>query len=172
MYHATLRCFRATIVAVYKQWVLHNLSVRICSLRYPAFYAHAPYCHLWPAPIYIIFPHYLINGTIFEKNKVIEHKICVLISSITFIWNISRFKKNEQDMIKKMYLGRHVKYPLFLSDFNETWIFSTNFPTLLKYQMSCKSVRQSRVVPSAWTDAETDRHDEANSRFAQFFKRA
>jgi len=23
----------------------------------------------------------------------------------------------------KMYIGLHVKYPLFLSDFNETWIF-------------------------------------------------
>ena len=27
----------------------------------------------------------------------------------------------------KMYIGLHVKYRLFLSDFNGTWIFSTNF---------------------------------------------
>jgi len=26
-----------------------------------------------------------------------------------------------------MYIGLHVKYPLFLSDFNENWIFSTDF---------------------------------------------
>jgi hypothetical protein len=26
-----------------------------------------------------------------------------------------------------MYIDVHVKYPLFLSDFNETWIFSTDF---------------------------------------------
>jgi len=26
-----------------------------------------------------------------------------------------------------MYIGLHVKYPLFLSAFNETWIFSTDF---------------------------------------------
>jgi len=37
---------RATIVAVEKQWVLHKLGVCICSLRYPACNAHAPYCHL------------------------------------------------------------------------------------------------------------------------------
>jgi len=36
-----------------------------CSLRYPACNAHAPYCHLWPAPLYHNFPHYLIKGTIF-----------------------------------------------------------------------------------------------------------
>ena len=26
-----------------------------------------------------------------------------------------------------MYIGLHVKYLLFLSDFNETWIFSADF---------------------------------------------
>jgi hypothetical protein len=31
-------------------------------------------------PLYNIFPHYLINGTIFWK-KFIEHQTCVLISS-------------------------------------------------------------------------------------------
>ena len=29
--------------------------------------AHAPYCNLWPAPLYNIFPHYLIKPTIKKK---------------------------------------------------------------------------------------------------------
>jgi hypothetical protein len=41
----------------------------VCSLNYPTCKAHAPYCHLWPATLYYIFPHYLIHGTIFEKEK-------------------------------------------------------------------------------------------------------
>ena len=32
----------------------------------------------------IFFPHYLINGTIFEK-KATEHKMCVLIFSTSFV---------------------------------------------------------------------------------------
>jgi len=36
---------------------------------------------------YNIFPHYLTNGTIFEKRKVTEHKMSVLIFSIQLFWS-------------------------------------------------------------------------------------
>ena len=63
---------------------------------------------------------------IFEK-KVIERKMCVLISSANFDWNISHSKKNWARYDEKYILVFHVKYRLFLSDFNETWIFCTQF---------------------------------------------
>jgi len=56
----------------------------IYKLWYPARNAHAPYRHLWPVPLYNIFLHYLINGTIFEK-KIIEHKLYVLIFCTTSV---------------------------------------------------------------------------------------
>jgi hypothetical protein len=40
-----------------------------------------------------------------------------------------------------MYIGLHVKYPLFLSDFNETSHISKDFRKSLKYQISRKSVQ-------------------------------
>jgi len=56
-YNATLRCIRVTIVAV----LHYRLSVCVCSLRYPASNAHAPYCHLWPAQLHTTFPHYIFS---------------------------------------------------------------------------------------------------------------
>ena len=69
-YNATLWCVRATIVAMEKQYVLHDQSVYLYP-RYPACNAQPPYCHLWIAPLYTIFPH-LINGMIFFKKKLLN----------------------------------------------------------------------------------------------------
>jgi hypothetical protein len=58
-----------------------------------------------------------------------------------------------------------VKYLLFLSNFDETWILATYFRKILKYGIPWKSVLW---VPSCImrTDGRTDRHDEAFRSFA------
>jgi len=65
-YNVTLRRVLASIVAVEKQWVL---LVCASSLSYPGCNALAPYCHMWPARLYMILQRYLINGTIFFLKK-------------------------------------------------------------------------------------------------------
>jgi len=58
-----------------------------------------------------------------------------------------------------MYIAVHVKYLLFMSDFSEIWIFSTDFRKMLKYQFI--KIVQWEPSCSIWTD----RHGEAKSLF-------
>ena len=102
MYNVTMRRVHATTVAVEKQWVLHNLGVCISTFRYPACNVHAPYCHLWPAPLHNVFSHYLINGMMFGKKLL--NTECVFwftlqVLSETFL----NLRRNAGDMIKNVY---------------------------------------------------------------------
>jgi hypothetical protein len=99
------------------------LWVCVCSLRYPACNAHAPYCHLWPAQVYNIFPHYLINDTIFRRKKLLQIK-CVF-----FLYNICLKHFSFWDELSDIWSKMYAKYLLFFSDFNETWIFLTHLQT-------------------------------------------
>jgi hypothetical protein len=79
----------------------------------------------------------------------------VSIFSTTFVWNIFHYKKNWARCDQNMCIGLHVNYPLFLSDFKETWIFSKVFRKIHRYQISWKSVQW---LPSFFmrTDRRTD----------------
>ena len=147
-----MRRVRGTIVAVEKQWVLHNLSVCFCSLRYLAGNAHAPYFRMWPAPLYSIFSTLSHKRHAFEKELL--NTKCVFWFSLQLLSETFLIlRRNEWDMIKNVYWSTH-KVPLFFSDFNETWIFSTDFRKILRYQISWKSVQWERS--SMQTDRRTN----------------
>ena len=163
----TLRWSRATVVVVEKRYYI--FWVRVCSLRYPACNAHAPYCHLCPVPLYHIFPHYLINGAIFGK-KLLKTK-CVfwfslqLLSAIFFILrrieryvfkNVYRSSCTVPVIVVRLWCNLH-----FLDTFSKK-------KKAVKYQISWKSVHWE---PNCCM-GRTDRHDEANRRFSQFCLRA
>ena len=132
----------------------------VCSLGYPAHNAHAPYCHLWPAPLYNIFPHYLTNGTIFEKKrKNLQNTKCVFwftlrLLSETFLI----LRRNERDtnvpaicrILRKPEILRQILGKSWSNEFHEN--------------------RSSgrRTVPCE----RSDRYDEDSSRSPQFCKRA
>ena len=88
---------------------------------HPAWNAHAPYCHLWPDPIYNIFPHYLINGTIFQKRC--RTQIMCFYFPYSFCLKHFSFWEDLSEMYSKPSSGLHSKYSSFLSDF-KTWILS------------------------------------------------
>jgi hypothetical protein len=63
--------------------------------------------------------HIVIDGTIFEKKKIIGHKIMFRVSLQLLSETFCMLRIIERDMIK-MYVGHHIQYQLFLTDFYET----------------------------------------------------
>ena len=135
----------------------------VCSLSYPACNMHAPYCHLQPALLYFSTLSHKWHSS--WKN-VVERKMCVLISSTTFLWTISHSKKKWARYDQKISSGRHLKYPLFLTDFNGTWIFLIVFEKYSNIKFHEYPSIGSRVVLCR----PIDRHDKAYSCFSQFWK--
>ena len=97
----------------------------------------------------------------------------ILTSSTTSVWNISHSMKNWAIYDQK-HVGLHVKYPLLLSDFNKTWIFSKHFRknSQISSVMKIRPVVAELFHAGGRTDRQTGRHDKANSSFSQFCERA
>ena len=107
----------------------------------------------------------------FLKKKLLntecEFWFSIQLLSVTFL-NLRNF---EQDIIINMCIGLHVKYPLFLSDYNESWIFSTDFRKIMKYQISWKSVyleSTSSIRTDGWEDVWTDRQTDMTNLIVAF----
>jgi hypothetical protein len=151
------------------QWKISKyriLWVCVCSRRYPACNAHAPYCHLWPARLYNIFPHYFINDTMLKK---LFNTKCVFRFYIKiFFWNISHPKKNWAIYFQKY-----------------TWVFTSSTlyscPILMKLEFTeifSKSIRMlnfMKILPVGAGLFYGNRrtyilHNEANCRFYEIVK--
>ena len=149
-----------TIVALETQYVLLILSV--CLQAYVFSLQCA--CAIWSSVACPAMQYSSTWSDLFfkKKKKIIEYKLFVPIFFLKFCLKHFVFLEELSEILLKMYIGLHVKYLLLLSDFNETWIFSTDFrkkTTNIKFNEnpSCGS----RVIPCG----RTDRHDEDNSRF-------
>ena len=81
--------------------------------------------------------------------------MCLLISSTTFVWSISYSKKKWARYDQKCKLVLKLSTRHSLSDFNETWNFSTVFRKMLKYKISCKSAQWAQSCFMR-TDGRTD----------------
>jgi len=110
-----------------------------CSLRYPACNAHAPYCHLWPIRLYDIFPHYLINGSIFGGvgGKILNSK-CVFRFSLHLLPETFLILRRIQRDI-----GINVCAPVFMQSAGYYWqiLWNLKFLDILKYQISWKFIQ-------------------------------
>ena len=85
-------------------------------------------------------------------------------------------RRTEQDMINKGYIGLHLKYPLFSSDCNETWILWTDFrkkKSNIKFNENSFNGNKELFRADGRTDEQTGvQTDGQICRFSQFCKHA
>jgi hypothetical protein len=125
-YNVLPRCFRVTIVAVDKQWVLY--IPKMCLQPYLSCMQCA--CAILPSvacPTLPYFSTWSHKRHHFRKKKILNTKclfwFCLQLLSEIFLI----LRKTERDMIKYLYWYA-CTVPLFLSDVNGTWIFLVTFP--------------------------------------------
>jgi len=85
--------------------------------RYPACNAPTPYCHLWYTLPYIFFT--LPQKRHDFRKKLLDIKCVFRFSPQILSETFLIIGSTERDMIE-MYIGLHVKYPLFLLYIIET----------------------------------------------------
>jgi hypothetical protein len=121
--------------------------------------ASTPYCHMWP--VYLIFPHYLINSMILGKK--IECKMCVLIFCTTVDWNILNSKKNSATFDQKRILVF-----MYSTGYSGQIVMTLEFVD--RFSKNNKKIKFQENSSSG--SRQTDRHGATNSRFSQFYEHA
>jgi hypothetical protein len=144
--------------------LIHILSVCVGSLGYPASKAH-----VWYSVVTLLWQQNTTHAlavqsfsTLYHKwrnfcKKVIVHKMCVLISSTTFVWNINLILiRILRDIVINVHGSSCKLLVIFLPDFDETWIYST-YRKILKYKSLWVSVQwePSCNVRTGGTDKQT-----------------
>jgi len=102
--------------------------VCVCSLRDPERNTHAPYhIAICVLPHSTIFFHIMSQTARFSEKQKKKMNIKIFWSLKLLSETFLILNRIQRDMIKRMYIGLHVKYTLFGSYFNTSSIFVERF---------------------------------------------
>jgi len=99
---------------------------------------------------------YIISSIVWFLKKFTSNKRCGLI---IFNTKSETFYEDLSEIWLKMCIDLHIKYPLFLSDCNESWIFSADFPI--------KFMKRLQVGGELFQE---NRHDAGDSSISKVYK--
>ena len=144
----------------------------VCSLTYSARNSLAPYFYMWSSRLYYIFPHYIINGGISEKKKLLNIK---LVLSLQLLYDTILIRKITERYIIKNVQWSPCKVTAILPvrfqwnlNFADRFSKNTRFPNFKKPRpvgAELFHAERQAEIRTHWNDA-------ANSRHSQFSESA
>jgi hypothetical protein len=163
-YIVSLRRVCATNVAVENN-MCYIFWVCVCSVRYTACNAHAPYCQLRFVRLYNVFPQCLINGTIFE-NTLLNTK-CVVWFPLKLSPDIFLIpRRTELDMIKNIHCCSW-EVPVIFVRFE----WRLNFPNKFsKKKQVLNLITSVQWEPNCSMQTKGQTDDKTCSRFPHFWE--
>ena len=125
------------------------------------------YCH---SGLSVFTPQSLTRLN-FGGGGSIRHKMCVLILTVFVLSEIFLvIRRTVRGIIINVYKF-HVKCSLFLLDFNQTWIFPTDFRKKIYIYWNIKFHKPLSVgAEFLRADGRTDKYYEVNSRFSLYWE--
>jgi hypothetical protein len=140
----------------------------VCSLRNTACNGRVPFCHLWPARLYNIFPLCLKIGTIFKKKRLLNIKFVFWFCSRNFYKIFIILGRMERGIVKSINWFSCKVPATNLVRFSWKLTFLESISKIHKY----KNFMNILVVGAELfhTDGQTnrDRHGKTNSHFLPF----
>jgi len=125
-------------------------------------------CHITLSYVACLAPSHF--STLSHKRHNFWKKVLNSKKCFDFLYNVSpkhfSFYEEFSYILSKRYTGKHIEYLLFLSGYNETWIFSTDFWKIFKHQFHEYLSSGGQGVPCGQT-----RHNKVNNCFLQFCER-
>ena len=128
---------------------------------------HIAICGLSGCTIFSTLSH---KGHNFRKKNSLNIKCVVLFYLQILSERFCIIRRTERVTVNTV-CRSSCEVPLLWGDINETWIFSKYFLKIFQYHIAFKFF-QWETSSVMWTDRRTDRHEEADSGFAEFCKRA
>ena len=140
--------------------------VCVCSLRYAACKAHAPYCHLWPARLYKIFFYMISRKARFskKKKKLLDVKCVFWLSAQFCLKYFSLWEELSDIWSKNIFTYLHTPWSRVLLEKITNLQLVKKLPEFYGTRRFITALTSARHLSLSWASSIQSTHPHSTSR--------